>query len=56
MEGRHPHFDLNRRSNDNSRLTEERSDGKLSRYVLESSGRGNPFTDFNEQLRKYVEQ
>ena len=33
MEGRHPHFDLNRRSNDNSRLTEERSDGKLSRSV-----------------------
>ncbi|MDJ0903908.1 MAG: hypothetical protein QNJ55_34485 [Xenococcus sp. MO_188.B8] len=47
MERRYPYYDLIMRSNDSSRFIEERSDGKLSRYVLESSGRGNPFTDFN---------
>jgi hypothetical protein len=31
----------------NSRFTEERNDGKLSRSVLESSGGGDLFTDFN---------
>ena len=30
-------------------FTEERNDGKLSRSVLESSGGGNSFTDFNYQ-------
>jgi hypothetical protein len=50
MERRHSYLDLKVRANDNSRFTEERSDGKLSRYVLESSGRGNPFTDFNGSI------
>ncbi|WP_144870652.1 hypothetical protein [Hyella patelloides] len=50
MERRYPEYDLIRRSNDSSRFIEERSDGKLSRYVLESSGRGNPFTDFNGSI------
>jgi N-terminal domain of reverse transcriptase len=36
-----------RRTDDNSRFTEERNDGKLSRSVLESSEGGNSFTDFN---------
>ncbi len=47
MERRYPYYDLIMRSNDSSRFIEERSDGKLSRYVLESSGKGNLFTDFN---------
>jgi len=34
-------------SSDNSRLTEERYDAKVSRSVLKSSGGGDSFTDFN---------
>ena len=34
-------------NNDKSRSTEERCEGKLSRTVLESSGGGDLFTDFN---------
>ena len=33
--------------NDSSRLTEERYEVKVSRTVLESSGGGDLFTDFN---------
>ncbi|ACK69025.1 hypothetical protein PCC7424_0562 [Gloeothece citriformis PCC 7424] len=35
-----------RRRGDDSRLTQERYDEKLSRTLLESSGEGNSFTDF----------
>ncbi len=34
-------------NHDNSRVTEEPYDGKLSSTVLESSGGGDSFTDFN---------
>lgn len=40
---------VNRRTNVSSRFSEERNDGKLSRSVLESSGEGDLFTDFNSE-------
>jgi hypothetical protein len=41
---------IKRRIYDKDRFTEERNDGKLSRSVLESSGGGDSFTDFNYYL------
>ncbi|GET39109.1 hypothetical protein [Microseira wollei] len=48
-------FIKNRRTDDNSRFTEERNDGKLSRSVLESSGGGDSFTDFNYPAQRIVD-